>query len=813
MTPTTSHTWIARGIVLLVTLSPCHPVTLSSAHAESPATEDERTLHDAGLPADGASLLAFFHARARTGIDPDRIRVLVRQFAALSQEERGAATAELLGLGALALPALRQTANDLDHPDVATRAARCLPWLEGPSSRRLLIAAANLLGRRAPEGAAAALLDYLPAADDPEVNGAVSAALAAVAAPAGKADPALVRGLEDPVGVRRAAAVVALCLAAPPDQTPAVRKLLHDPAPAVRLRAALALGEAYDAEAIPVLIDLLADLPAEQRAPVEEFLTQLAGEWAPVLQLALDDEVSRRIRRDAWSAWWRHTDGATLTAALRKHTPTAEDRKKIHGLIDRLGDEDFAQRERASLDLFAVGRMALPQLQEATRSTDAEVSRRVRELIERIQREPAHVLPAAAIRLLAVRKPAGAVETLLAYLPYADDEVRAEEVSKSLTLLALREGKPDPALLGALRDAKPEIRAVAVEALARGGGAEGRAEARKLLQDATPSVRLRAALALAMAREGEGVPVLIDLLTVLPLEQVGLVEDALFQLAGDTAPEVSLGEKAEERKKCRDAWAAWWKINAQRADLGRLTARLSHGYTVICNDGSNRILEVDRHGKERWAIEGVQGPVDVLVLPGGRVLVAECNASRVTERNLKGNILWQKQVNGPVNVQRFRNGNTFIAGQGHITEVDRAGTALYAINNVPGGVLAAYRSRRGTIICLTNDGRCHTLDTTGKLLKSFRSGHDQMCLGGLDLLPNGHILVPQPGRNCVVEFDAEGRKVREVGAPGATMATELPNGHFLAAGRNTSKVFEVDRAGKIVWERQCPGQVFRARRR
>jgi HEAT repeat protein len=757
--------------------------------------------------------LAFFHARARTGIDPDRVRVLIRQFAAVSQEERGAATAELLGLGALALPALRQTANDLDHPEVATRAARCLPWLEGPSSRRLLIAAAHLLGQRAPEGAAAALLDYMPAADDPEVNGAVSAALAAVAAPAGKADPALVRGLEDPVGVRRAAAVVALCLAAPPDQTPAVRKLLHDPAPVVRLRAALALGEAYDAEAIPVLIDLLADLPGEQRAPVEEFLTQLAGEWAPVLQLALDDEVSRRIRRDAWSAWWRHTDGATLTAALRKHTPTAEDRAKIRGLIDRLGDEDFPKRERASLELFAVGRMALPQLQEASKSADAEVSRRVRELIDRIQREPAHVLPVAAIRLLAVRKPAGAVETLLAYLPYADDETRAEEVSRSLALLALREGKPDPALLRALRDAKPEIRAVAVEALVRGGGADGRAEARKLLQDAVPSVRLRAALALAMAREGEGVPVLIDLLTVLSPEQVGLVEEALSQLAGDTGPGVSLGEKPEECRKCRDAWAAWWKVNATRADLGRLTARPSRGYTVICNDGNNRILEVDRDGKERWGIEGVQGPVDVLVLPGNRVLVAECNASRVTERDLKGNILWQKQVNGPVNVQRFRNGNTFIAGSGHITEVDRAGTALYTINNVPGGVLAAYRSQRGTIICLTNDGRCHLLDTTGKLLKSFPSGQDQMCLGGLDLLPNGHILVPQHRQNRVVEFDAEGRKVREVAAPGATMATQLPNGHILAAGRNTKKVFEVDRAGKIVWERPCTGQVFRARRR
>src|SRR5262245_44855333 len=64
---------------------------------------------------------------------------------------------------------------------------------------------------------------------------------------------------------------------------PVVRKLLHDPAPDVRLRTALELAEAHDAEAIPVLIDLLADLPAEKRRGAEEFLQQLAGEWVPAM--------------------------------------------------------------------------------------------------------------------------------------------------------------------------------------------------------------------------------------------------------------------------------------------------------------------------------------------------------------------------------------------------------------------------------------------------------------------------------------------------------------------------------------------------
>src|SRR6266540_3616034 len=46
---------------------------------------------------------------------------------------------------------------------------------------------------------------------------------------------------------------------------PAVRKLLADPDLAVRLRVAVALACAADRQAVPVLIDLLADLPGEHR--------------------------------------------------------------------------------------------------------------------------------------------------------------------------------------------------------------------------------------------------------------------------------------------------------------------------------------------------------------------------------------------------------------------------------------------------------------------------------------------------------------------------------------------------------------------
>ena len=361
---------------------------------------------------------------------------------------------------------------------------------------------------------------------------------------------------------------------------------------------------------------------------------------------------------------------------------------------------------------------------------------------------------------------------------------------------------------------RPAIRATAAEALVKGGGKEGIAAASKLLHDDAASVKLTVALALAQAGDKESVPVLINLLAVMPDDQVGQAEAALHRLAGDAAPQMPLGTEPAEKKKCREAWTSWWKTNGSGVDMTRLSESSQLGFTLICEAGRNRIFEVDRQGKERWAIENIAAAVDAVFLPGQRILIAECNSGLVTERDFKGNILWQKQLGSPVNVQRLPNGNTFMASnQSTIVEVDRTGKEVYRINRVPGGVLAAYRSRRGDIICLTHGNQCLRMDTTGKILKTFVSNHNGNCLGGLDVLPNDHILVPQPGFDKIVEFDRDGKVVREVKAPSPTMAMQLPNGHILGSNRFTGQVYELDRASKIVWEYKGANQVFRVRRR
>ena len=116
-------------------------------------------------------------------------------------------------------------------------------------------------------------------------------------------------------------------------------------------------------------------------------------------------------------------------------------------------------------------------------------------------------------------------------------------------------------------------------------------------------------------------------------------------------------------------------------------------------------------------------------------------------------------------------------------------------------------------VCLAQNGQCIFMDTKGKNLKQFASNRNAGWTSGLDLLANGHILITQPNRNKVAEYDADGKRIVEVDAPQATTATGLPNGHFLVASNNTQRAFEVDRTGKVVWDHKAGGNIFRARRR
>ena len=317
-----------------------------------------------------------------------------------------------------------------------------------------------------PGGTVSALLAFLPMADDEHVVETIEATLAAVALRDGKPDPALVEALRDAVPVRRAVAAGALCQVGGPALYPLVRPLLKDPRPTVCLKVALALVEANDAAAVPVLIDLLAELPEVQRKQAEDSLTQLAGEWAIAVPHG-DDTTSRRLRRVLWSAWWKAVDDSALLDELRARTLSEADRTAVTGLIARLGDASADARSKAEAELLALGPKAAPLLRRSTHGNGGKTNEAAARCLQTVEKNAVPVLPRAVLRLLALRRPEGTTEALLAYLPFAETLDLDEQVRDLVAVTGLADDKTVAVLVQALRDPAAARRAAAAQASAR----------------------------------------------------------------------------------------------------------------------------------------------------------------------------------------------------------------------------------------------------------------------------------------------------------------------------------------------------------
>jgi hypothetical protein len=525
-------------------------------------------------------------------------------------------------------------------------------------------------------------------------------------------------------------------------------------------------------------------------------------------------EKSGADERTLQAAGLSVTDDALL-AYFRKRTLDDADRQRLTTLIAQLGDDAFEVRERASAALVALGTAAEPLLRQALKDPDIEVVRRSEECLRRIKRGAGTAVPLAAARLLARRHPQGAAEVLLGYLPYADTDVVAQEVRRSLAAVALRQGEADPALVAALTDAQAVRRGAAGEALCRAGAIAHQSAVKKLLKDSEPAVRLQVAMALAAVKDRDAIPVLIDLLGILSREQAWPAEDLLFRLAGDQAPDAASGNTEAARRKCRDAWTRWWAEHGAKVDLARLDAVPRQlGYTLILLLDAGRVLELDAKGNTRWQVDGLQFPLDIQLLANEHVVAAEHGGNRVTERDPKGKIIWEKAIINPLVAQRLPNGNTFIATANRLLEVDRTGKELFSYPP-PGGekVMKAQKLRNGDIACVLSGTRFVRLDPTGKELASF-SVNVHTSGGRIEVLPNGNVLVPEYGNNRVVEYDRAGNALWEAAISEPIAAVRLANGNTLVTSMNEHRAVEMDRSGKEVWEYKYEdSRVTRALRR
>jgi HEAT repeat protein len=772
--------------------------------AEEYAEADARLLQEAGLQTDTPALVDFFRRRSLKDADRKVIEDLIQQLDSRTFKVRAHARDELILRGPVVLPFLRR-AGKSGSLEFVRLVDLLLRKIESGASPYHPAAAARLLAARDFKDAPAArtaldtLLAYLPFAADDWLEEEVLKA-AAVLAERQDLLEGLAEAVRDRLPERRGAVGYVLAQRGTLEQRRLVRQLLEDPDPSVRTRVASAL----------------------------------AGRPALAAHASADETVVR--------AAGVGTTGEELVAFFKKRSPDEKVQQELRRLIRQLGDRSWSAREKATRRLIEEGTVALPLLRLAVENDNPEAATRALRCLQKIQQGPGSELVIAAAHLLArpgeprftkpggdSKPPAGSVtparalQTLLTYAPFAPDEAIEDEVLSCLTLLSLRQARVDPLLVTALDDPLPPRRAAAAYVLGRVGTEAECEQARKLLVDPILKVRLRAAQGLLVARDRTAVPALIDLLDRAPDAWAWRVEELLQQLAGERGPVLPVAaDPTDRRQRAASAWRAWWSTNEWRVDLARAAGQEQRlGLTLIVEHDSKaglrrgQVYECGRDGKPRWKVPDLLGPLDAQVLPNRRLLVAEINASRVTERDIAtGKVLWEHRIANPVICQRLPNGNTFMAGYNQLVEVDPARKVVFTHPMPPNFyVFSARKLRSGNILCITSQGVLLELDARARnIVRKVPLGVvGNWC--GVDVLPNGHYLVALLAVGEVREIDNSGKVHWKCSFPGVLRASRLPNGNILAVSMTGRVVAELDRSGRRVWEKTCDGRPWQARAR
>ncbi len=507
--------------------------------------------------------------------------------------------------------------------------------------------------------------------------------------------------------------------------------------------------------------------------------------------------------------------GAELVAFVRKAIPTPEAIAAYHVELKKLASRSSAERAKAAHALVEMGPVVRPLLRQALQNYDLDVEtrRRVGQCLDHYPADYDTYVMMAAARVLARNKADGALAVLFDYLPYAINESVRQELQTALNTL-VADAKDDKPLRVLLSDKSAPRRAAAVESLLRAGRLSAK-EAEKFLADPSPQVRFQTAIALIDKFDKAGLQTLIALLPDLAGEQTNLAMEYLIRVGGADSPGTSLRDT--NLAKMKEAWTAWYAKNEAKLDLAKAMKQEELGITLVTSAGlkglSGVVAELSPKGEVNWKFEGIRYPLDIQYVARDRVLVAEYLNKRVTERDTKGTVLWEKAINMPIACQRLPNGDTFIASRQSLTIVDRDGKDVFTGFQQAGSITAAVRLRDGHMVAILSTGQCHLLDPAGKEVRNFRVGQVYTLGGNIDILPNGRLLVPLYNESRVVEIDLLGNVHAQFACVRPTSAIRLKNGNTLVTQLTGNRVLEVNPQGGEVSSWTTEGRPWRVRRR
>lgn len=476
-----------------------------------------------------------------------------------------------------------------------------------------------------------------------------------------------------------------------------------------------------------------------------------------------------------------------LTKFITERMGPDADLQKIDSLVRQLGSGEFAEREKASARLVALGPAAAPALLRALSHEEQEVRSRAKECFLKVQDRYDVGTCLSAARALARLSPEKAPAALLGHLPFAWPDER-EAIWLALAENAERGGPLDGAYGKAVSDSAPARRALAGFMLARWGGEKERRAAAALLKDADREVRLRVAQGLLGAGSTAGVPALIGLLREAPDPVSWQAEELLRWWAGEDGP------------KQGGDWAAWWKAKPSvRPAKRKYRPRL-----LLVGDGNGRKVRAwlcGSDGRLRWQLtwedKAPPGESNFLLLPDSSQLVAaEWSPTAlknfnfpgrprgtpddgwvVTAWDLKGTVRWRSVRWGlEIPLLRLSTGTVWTGW----TEV----------------------TPEGAEVCLSPvKGMLERWNQRGPGVARLQLAVPNRLPGRRWVFRAANRLTPQPSSSLVEIDEKECKERGQVkGTAGATPYALLGDGHLLEVRAKGGEFREVDSRGRVVWE-------------
>ena len=545
------------------------------------------------------------------------------------------------------------------------------------------------------------------------------------------------------------------------------------------------------------------------------------------------------------SANLKATDPDGLLKYLKERTLSDVELTKIQAVIKLLGSEDFDGRLKATIELEQMGPPAIAPLRLASKdgNSSAEVVYRAEYILKRIEKVSHAEVASAAIRALAKSKSPDLVPTLLGFMPLSDNLAVTEQIQATLTAAAVVDGKPDPALLEALKSTNSLRRMAAAVAFVEGAPAaeKGRVkdiypkilELAKAEKDTAQRFKLVKSL-LLFAKENEAVAMLIDMIPDMVRGQIWQAEDLLGQIAGKDTPKAKCLKTKESMVKAQTAWKEWWAKSEKAIDLAKLEVKpkLQGNFVLMTIDyrfGQNStITEFGSDEKERWKLTAPANVWDFVFGPGDRIHIADQNT--ISERDRAGKVLSTKQVqydnpNGggklpanPMSIQLLDNGNKLVFCRQCIVEYGKDGkevmTYVRPINMNFGNadICSALRLKSGeTLLHVANNGpngqapQMIYIDSKGKEIKEKAFKTVQANYQFTTMVQSGEDKVIVAEQNQLIEYSLKTGKAEEKGFRRQVNNTrsfqKLPNGNILFVDMNVypARVVEITPEGEEAW--------------